>query len=289
MPPVVDNEYDSAAGWLGRLELGYGRQGKRTVPIHRRHLGPLRVQKHFEPEPGLCEHILVHPPGGIAGGDRLQIALSVGPDSHVRLTTPGATKWYRGAGRRAEQAITATVAAGASLELLPHEHVVFDEADASSSLSIDLASGARFIGWDLVALGRRAGDIPFVSGTWRSSLALTIAGRKAFDDRLVLAADSPLRGSPLGLAGNDAMGTALFVGFTSEIELISIDTLRAATQNLPGLSGMSTGLTQLPGLLVARAIAPTTDPIFRWFSHLWQRLAPTLLGRPARPPRIWST
>lgn len=285
---MVD-EYDSAdAGWLARLELGYGRQGQRTVPVHRRHVGPLRVQKHFEPEPGLCEHILVHPPGGIAGGDRLDIAITVGLDAHVRLTTPGATKWYRGAGLRAEQTITATVASGASLELLPHEHVVFDEADASSSLAIELAAGARFIGWDLVALGRRAGDIPFVSGAWRSALSLTLDGRKVFDDRLVLAAASPLRASPIGLSGYDAMGTALFVGIVSEIET-TIDTLRADTLAHPVFSGIRTGLTQLPGVLVARALAPTTEPIFRWFTSLWSTLVPTIHGRPARPPRIWST
>ncbi len=289
MRPVVD-EYDSAdAGWLARLELGYERRGERTLPVHRRHVGPLRVQKHFEPEPGLCEHILVHPPGGIAGGDRLQIAVTVGPDAHVRLTTPGATKWYRGAGRRAEQTITATVGRGASLELLPHEHVVFDEADASSSLAIDLATGARFIGWDLVALGRRAGDIPFASGAWRSALSLTIDGRLAFDDRLVLAADSPLRTSTLGLAGCDAMGTALFAGVISKIETMAIADLRADALAQPEFVGLRPGLTQLPGVLVARAVAPTTEPIFRWFTRLWTTLAPALHGRPARPPRIWST
>jgi urease accessory protein len=284
---VGDAVEDIGAGWLARLELGYARQGTRTVPVHRRHLGPLRVQKHFEPEPGLCEHILVHPPGGIAGGDQLGIAVSLEAGADVRLTTPGATKWYRGAGRRASQQITASLAEGAALELLPHEHVVFDGADASSRLSVSLSKGARFIGWELVALGRAAGEQPLLTGCWRSALDVTIEGRLALDEQLVLAADSPLRRSPLGLQGQDAMGTAVFCGFISEIEISRLDTLRAMASG-PS-EDLSTGLTQLPGLLVARAIGTNTDIIFRWFVDLWHNLSPTLLGRAARPPRIWRT
>ncbi|MDG6402741.1 urease accessory protein, partial [Pseudomonas quasicaspiana] len=58
--------------WHAELELGYGRFGDSTRPTQRRHKGPLRVQKHLYAEgPEVCQHIIVHPPGGIAGGDRL--------------------------------------------------------------------------------------------------------------------------------------------------------------------------------------------------------------------------
>ena len=82
--------------WHAELELGYGRDGETTRPTLRRHKGPLRVQKHLYAEgPEVCQHIIVHPPGGIAGGDRLDIAATVGRNAWAQLTSPGAAKWYR--------------------------------------------------------------------------------------------------------------------------------------------------------------------------------------------------
>lgn len=268
-------------GWVATLELAYGRAGARTIPTHRAHSGPLRVQKHFEPEPGLCEHILVHPPGGIAGGDRLAIAIAVGASARVRLTTPGATRWYRG-DSPASQHITATVAAGATLELLPHPHLVFDGALATNSLTVDLSNDSTFIGWDLVGLGRPAGDHPFTTGRWSSRLELTRGGRLAYADQLDLPADSPLRMSSLGLAGHLAFGTALFVGPLATSELV--DALRAQPTDL--VSGVT--LTS-EGIIAARALSPSAEAIHAWFIGLWALALPRLTGRPAHAPRIWRT
>jgi urease accessory protein len=270
-------------GWAATLELAYGRAGARTLPTHRAHSGPLRVQKHFEPEPGLCEHILVHPPGGIAGGDRLSITVDVGSDAHVRLTTPGATRWYRG-DSPATQDITATVGAGATLELLPHPHLVFDGAQATNHLSLSLAADATFLGWDLVGLGRPAGDHPFATGRWSSRLELTRAGRLVYADHLDLPADSPLRASSLGLAGHLAFGTALLVGPRASPELVE------ALRNAP--TGLVSGVTQTAdGVITARALSPSAEAIHQWFTGLWAVSHPLLTGRtaPAHPPRIWRT
>lgn len=281
-PAMTDLDQPSPPpGWAATLELAYGRAGARTIPTHRAHSGPLRVQKHFEPEPGLCEHILVHPPGGIAGGDRLAIAIDVGPETRVRLTTPGATRWYRG-DDPASQHITATVSAGATLELLPHPHLVFDGARATNHLTLDLANDSTFIGWDLVGLGRPAGDHPFTTGHWSSHLELKRAGRLVYADHLDLPADTPLRTSHLGLAGHLAFGTALFVGPRAAPELV--DALRKHPTDLA--SGVT--LTS-EGLITTRALSPSAEAIHGWFMALWAIALPQLTGRPAHPPRIWRT
>jgi urease accessory protein UreH len=67
----VDRTPASRMSWHGHLNLDYRREGERTVALDR-HDGPLRVLQRLYPEgPRVCHHVLVHPPGGIVGGDVL--------------------------------------------------------------------------------------------------------------------------------------------------------------------------------------------------------------------------
>jgi urease accessory protein len=131
--------------------------------------------------------VIVHPPGGIAGGDELELNISAGEHAGVQLTTPGAGKWYRGFGRNARQTVRIGVAAGAMCEWLPQENIVFDGAAAQMSLQVDLADDAVFCGWDFTCLGRPQGDqLAVVSrtGVHRRSRSLSrgavVPGRQLF-------------------------------------------------------------------------------------------------------------
>ncbi|MFJ2365540.1 urease accessory protein UreD [Pseudomonas sp. NPDC087697] len=266
--------------WHAELELGYARFGDSTRPVQRRHKGPLRVQKHLYAEgPEVCQHIIVHPPGGIAGGDRLDISTSVGAGAWAQLTSPGAAKWYRAAGP-AYQQLDLNVAAGATLEWLPQETIVFSAAQAELLTLIDLEGDARLFYWDVVALGRPASGERFERGYFQSQLEIRRDGQLLWHERQRIVGDDGLLDSPIGLDGQPVFATLLVTG---EIDSELLEICRSLPNPVRG------DLTQLPGLLVARCLASEALLARGWLIDLWKLLRPALLGREAVPPRIWST
>src|SRR5258706_10588933 len=126
MKPV---EAIALRGWEAVLQLAFQRRGDRTVLARRSSFGPLAVQKALYPEGELvCHAILLHPPGGIAGGDRLEIAIDVETGAHPLLTTPGATKRYPSPATEASQSIGTSIARQAGCEWTPPENIFFNAA-----------------------------------------------------------------------------------------------------------------------------------------------------------------
>ncbi|MCU1772155.1 urease accessory protein UreD [Pseudomonas sp. 13B_3.2_Bac1] len=266
--------------WHAELELAYARFGDCTRPVQRRHLGPLRVQKHLYAEgPEVCQHIIVHPPGGIAGGDRLNISARVEADAWAQITSPGAAKWYRAAGP-AYQQLDLKVAAGATLEWLPQETIVYSAAQAELSTSIELEGDARLFYWDVVALGRPASGERFDLGHFQAHLDIRRDGRLLWHERQRITGNDGLLDSPIGLDGHPVFATLLVTG---EIDAELLERCRSLGHAVRG------DLTQLPGLLVARCLANEALLARAWLIDLWRLLRPVLLGREAQPPRIWNT
>lgn len=144
-------------GWDARLALGFRRDAARTLLARRTHRGPLVVQKPLYPEgAAVCQCVVVHPPAGIVGGDRLALDVDVEAGAWAQLTTPGAAKWYRSGGATASQRLSMRVGDEAVLEWLPQGTIVYDGARARSDVRVELTRSAIFIGFDCVALGRRA-------------------------------------------------------------------------------------------------------------------------------------
>lgn len=266
--------------WHAELELGYGRDGDCTRPTLRRHKGPLRVQKHLYAEgPQVCQHIIVHPPGGIAGGDRLDISASVGSGAWAQLTSPGAAKWYRAAGP-AYQRLKLRVEAGATLEWLPQETIVYAGAQAELHGEIELLGDAKLLYWDMVALGRPASGERFDTGHFQAQLNIRRDGLLLWHERQRIEGSDGLLDSAIGLNGKPVFATLLISG---EIDAELLERCRNLTTRVRG------DLTQLPGLLVARCLASEALHARAWLIDLWRLLRPELLGRDAVPPRIWST
>ena len=268
--------------WHAELELAYGRFGDSTRPTQRRHKGPLRVQKHLYAEgPQVCQHIIVHPPGGIAGGDRLDIDVSVGANAWAQLTSPGAAKWYRAAGP-AYQQLELSVASGGTLEWLPQETIVFSEAKAELTTRINLQGDARLFYWDVVALGRPASGERFDQGYFQAHLDIRRDGRLLWHERQRVVGNDGLLDSPIGLDGKPVFATLIVTG---DIDPELMERCRELAEHSP----VRGDLSQLPGLIIARCLADEALHARAWLIELWKLLRPALLGREAVAPRIWST
>jgi len=275
----------TAVGWHARLDLGFERRGDATVLARRAHVGPLRIQKPLYPEgDAVCHTIVLHPPSGIAGGDHLEIMAELAPGAHALLTTPGAGKWYRSAGAQARQHLGFTVADGAMLEWLPQETIVFDGAMATMATEIALAGSARFIGWEVLCLGRRASGETFERGGLNLATRVHRDGLPIWLERGQIEGGSPLLDSPAGLAGFSVAGTLLASG-----SAIPAEQLAACRAELPAETEARCGISVLPDLLVARYLGHSSEAARNWLAGLWRMLRPALVGREAVMPRIWNT
>ncbi len=278
MQPAPSFTHDS--GWRAGLALGFRAAGRRTVLAERRRYGPLAVQRPFYPEGAVCHVYLLHPPGGMVGGDSLDIRLSLGEGAQALLTTPGAAKFYRSNGSLARQSQHFTVADGASLEWLPQENIFFPGTEARLDTSIALSGDARLAWWELHCLGRPVIGEAFDRGRIDSALSIERDGVPLVAERLRL---DPGNRRRLALtAGLPVVGSLLF----SHATATELETCRAL---LAQTASGQAAATLLDDILVLRYLGDSTETARRLFTAVWQRLRPALLGRSPEAPRIWAT
>jgi len=269
--------------WDLGLSLGFDRAAGGTVLARRRHDGPLIVQKPLYPEGrDVCHAAIVHAPGGIAGGDRLKLDIDLGHGAHALLTTPAATRWYKAAGREAQQTIAIEVADTAIAEWLPHETIVFDQAQARNRMTVALDATSVYAGWEITCLGRRASGELFESGYLKQRLDIARCGRPIWTERLALAAGGRLLQSPMGLAGRHVSGTMVVAAGPLPADLL--ETCRTVT----AISGEG-AVTALPDAMVARYLGSSAEHAKSYFETLRTILRPWYAGRPALKPRLWDT
>jgi urease accessory protein len=277
----------NAAGgrWHGRLELRLEPEraghGPRTVLARKRQFGPLTVQRAFYPEGPVCHLYLLHPPGGVVGGDLLELDLELTEAAQALVTTPGATKLYRSDGPLAEVRQRLRVDPGATLEWLPQETLWFAGARARADTRIELAPGASFLGWEIHCLGRPASAEAFHHGQADLALSLFRDGRPLLLERLRPDGPASLN-APAGLRGRPVTATLLATG----ADAAALDRVREILDQTPGPDA---GATRLEDLLVVRCLGDQGEPVRRLLTAVWAALRPTLLGRAPCPPRIWST
>lgn len=278
----------AAAGWRGRLSLDYRLAAGRTV-AHAAHDGPLRVLQPLHPEgPGICHHVVLHPPGGVVAGDELLLDAKLGPGCHALITTPGATRFYRSEGPAALQQAQLRLAPGARLEWLPLEAIAYSGCRAENRVRFELEGDAETIGWDLLALGLPASGQPFGSGSFRQ--VVEWPGRWLEQARIA-ADDALLLRSAAGWAGHPVLATAWFATGAALPNARRDALLDAARGVIAGhaLAARAGVTSSQPGLLVLRALSPRVEPVMELLIQVraaWRREA---WGLDGTAPRIWRT
>ena len=277
--------------WKATLNLDYllASNGEQPRSVARYlHNGPLRILQSLYPEgDAICHNVLVHPPGGLVGGDTLDIHVTVGPGAHGLVTTPGATRFYRSLGETALQSVTATLADGARLEWLPLEALAYSGCLAENRAVFNLAPGAELMGWDVTALGLPTANLPFVLG--RFSQHLEVPGvwlERGHIDAL----DERLMNSPLGLAGHRCLATLFFV-CGSDIPRTrreqALDAVRSVMDAHP-LRETTGATAPNPRVLVVRVLSPVVEPAMDLLKNLWAVWRAELWGLSAERPRTWG-
>lgn len=297
----------AAPGWLGRLDLRYWRDGARTVALDR-HEGPLRVLQRLYPEgDGICHHVMVHPPGGVAGGDVLEVEADLAEGTHAVITTPGATRFYRSGGRPSLQRVRLRLGEGARAEWLPLENIAYPGCQVENRTEIELASGAETLGWDILALGLPASGTAFDRGEFIQHLAVQQAARRGtgiaegpaetppqpfwLERGRMAACDTHLLDSPLGWAGRRVLATVWWAAgqpLSAPRRQALLEAARGcpAEETLRGWTGIT---SPLPQVVVARALAERVEPAMQWMRAVRAAWRGEAWGLDPHPPRVWRT
>lgn len=280
------NAAPAPASWQGALSLSFVRGPGGTALRRRGQVGPLAVQRPFFPEgPEVCHVVLLHPPGGIVPGDSLEIDVDVEPGAHALLTTPAATKVYRSDGRTSAQTQRLRLHEGSVCEWLPQENICFVGAQVRLATQVELATGATFVGWDVLCLGRPAAGEDVFAGNCRQRIELLRNGRPVLVERADY--DQRVQAAAWGMRGASVVGTLLAT--SPRLTEASAQELLALLRELGPRDGGLCSASLVGGVLVFRYLGNGAEPARILFEQAWHLLRPALVGRPACAPRIWST
>ncbi|QYG07042.1 urease accessory protein UreD [Janthinobacterium sp. PAMC25594] len=282
--PVMPSQPSAHGAWQAHLRLGFALHDGVSRLVERTHRGPLRVQKPLYPEgDAVCHAIIIHPPGGVVGGDQLAVDATVGAGAHALLTSPGAAKWYRANGHVSGQHIVLRAGSGAAIEWLPQESIFFDQACVRLRHEVELAPDAGYIGCDIVCLGRSASGEIFNTGSISQQVRIRRGGKLLWWEQGVLAAGGALMASPLGLGGHTVCATLIAVGTPVSPSVL------AAVRGIAVPAGAAFGATHMKALVVVRLLCGDSEAARRIMLAAWLLLRPAMLGRDAVVPRIWNT
>ena len=273
--------------WRADLKLDYTLESQRTV-VRYLHQGPLRILQSLYPEGDqICHNVLVHPPGGLVGGDTLDIQVTVAEGAHGLVSTPGATRFYKSGGHPALQKVVAHLADNAKLEWLPLEAIAYNDCEATNRAIFNLAPSAELITWDVTALGLPSSDMAFTQGHFQQHIEIPGVWLERGNIR---GEDTRWLNSPLGLAGSKCLASLVFASGSAIDSDRTTQALVAAREVIESHPlRLQAGITCAhPQVIVLRVMSPLVEPTMDLLKKVWAVWRHTLWALPSTPPRIWS-
>lgn len=257
------------------LRFAVARGGTRLIDLHQ--AAPMRI---LFPNPEAADWplaALVNTAGGLAGGDEVSVAIGLEQGATATISTPAAEKVYRSLGPETRIATRLDVAAGATLEWIPQETILFDGARLDRRIDVALAPAARLLMGEMLVFGRHARGEALHHGSIFDSWRISRAGRLLWADGLALEGDVRARlDAPFGVAGAEAMAT-LLLAQEAPLEPLR-DRLREA--------GHAVTLAR-PGLMLLRWLGGAMA-VRDGLGAAIRQLRAEAFGLPPALPRLWT-
>jgi urease accessory protein len=261
---------------VGELRVGVKRLGDQTVLQDLRQAGCLKARFPRRVVPGWMDIVTLNTGGGVAGGDRLDLAISAGAETQVTVSAQAAERFYRALALDAPSRVRTflTVEAGATLEWLPQETILFDRCALDRRLEVQVAADARFLSVETLVFGRVAMGETVQQAWLRDLIEVRRNGALVLHDavRMDGAINTILERTA---TGNGARALATVVCVAPDAER-SLEPVRLALGTAEG------GASAWNGMLIARILGPDSACVRR-------RAIPVLdVLRESRPlPRVW--
>ena len=276
--------------WCAKLNIDLVLRARQTVVSNVLHDGPLRIQKSFLQPDGSCHVYLLHPPGGMVGGDQLSINISSEDFTKVLLTTPSAGKFYRCLPNLSQkQMVQISLGESAHVEWLPQENIFFDGARADIETEVYLAKDSVFLGWEIQCLGRKASGELFKGGSVTQRMRLYREGRLVHRENLEVSPPAPLMLAGWGLNANNVFGT-LFASLPEE------RIKKTSTQIQSVISKLNTiyfaqnwGFTLKESIILGRYLGESVEECRAGLNEMRLMLDAEGVCESGSMPRIWKT
>lgn len=279
MSACLDSELQRAQG-AGRIVVDGCEGGTRIVDVFQQH--PLRIMFPRTCGAAVEEAVIVNASGGIAGGDRLETAVTLLGEASLAVTTPAAEKVYRALIEPAQVATRLSVSAGGRLAWLPQETIVFQQARLRRETRIQLVSGAEVLALECLVFGRAAHGEEFRGGYISDSWRVSIDGRLAWADTLrITDVVFPRLRSKALLGDSKAIATLLCFAPHPQRRL---EVLREFASRIE----CEFAATLVAGLLIARLAASRSAELRSALKTLLQHFAQEAGHGPFRVPKMWS-
>lgn len=235
-----------------------------------------------EPDEPL-QAVLLTTCGGLTGGDRTRVAISVEPNARATVTTQAAEKIYRALPNTGDAIVQveAQVADGAWAEWLAQETIVFDGSRLRRLFTADVAATGQLLAVESVVFGRTAMGEHFNNGMLHDAWRIRRAGRLIWADTLHLDGDlERLRTAPFGFGTSVACATVVYVGADASQQL-------GEARRLLGGCALPCGATSLDGIMLVRIMADDASELRAAVMTLIAGIRSAAAALPARLPRVW--